>query len=332
MKVGMLSFAHMHAHSYASALAALPDVTLAGVYDADAARGRIAAERYGTTFFSDADALLDTGLDGVIVCSENVYHRELVERAAPRTPYILCEKPLATTLADARAMIETCAKHGAKLQTAFPVRFAPPVQSLKKMLDDGALGKIISAVCTNHGRMPLGWFLDKDLAGGGAVIDHTVHVADLLRWFWATEVREVYAEIGHSLFHPDTDIDDAGLLSFTLANGVYGTLDTSWSRPENYPVWGDVKLELLGERGLVRVDAFRQHLSLTSLKNGTQYLGWGSNADLGLIEDFVETMRSDRAPSISGEDGLKALEVALAAYESAATGEVVELGSRGGGR
>ena len=323
----MLSFAHMHAYSYAAALLKLPDVTLVGVYDADAARGQAAAERYGTGFFGEVDALLNSGLDGVVVCSENVHHRELVERAAEKVPYILCEKPLATTLEDAAAMIETCAEHGAKLQTAFPVRFAPPVQSLKKMLDENALGKIISAVCTNHGRMPGGWFVDKHLAGGGAVMDHTVHVADLLRWFWTTEISEVYAEIGHSLLHPDTDIDDAGLLSFTLANGVYGTLDTSWSRPENYPVWGDVKLELLGERGLVRVDVFRQHLTLTSLKNGTQYLGWGSDADFGLIEDFVATMRHDRAPSITGEDGLRALEVALAAYESAATGEVVELGS-----
>ena len=321
----MLSFAHMHAHSYAAALVKLPDVALVGIYDADTARGQAAAERYGTGFFREVDALLDTGLDGVIVCSENLHHRKLVERAAPKVPYILCEKPLATTLEDATAMIETCDKNGAKLQTAFPVRFAPPVQSLKKMLDAGALGKVISAVCTNHGRMPGGWFVDKTLAGGGAVMDHTVHVADLLRWFWTTEVSEVYAEVNHSLLHPDTAIDDAGLLSFTLANGVYSTLDTSWSRPENYPIWGDVKLELLGERGLVRVDVFRQHLTLTSLKGGTQYLGWGSDADFGLIEDFVETMHHDRAPSITGEDGLKALEVALAAYESAATGEVVVL-------
>ena len=327
----MLSFAHMHAHSYAAALAKLPDVTLAGVYDADTERGRSAAERCGTSFFPELDALLDTGLDGVVVCSENVYHREMVERAASKVPYVLCEKPLATTLEDARAMIETCDQHGAKLQTAFPVRFAPPVQSLKRLLDEHALGNIISAVCTNHGRMPGGWFVDKTLAGGGAVMDHTVHVADLLRWFWDTEVSEVYAEVGHSLLHPDTDIDDAGLLSFTLANGVYGTLDTSWSRPANYPVWGDVKLELLGEKGLVRVDVFRQHLTLTSLQGGTRYLGWGSDADAGLVEDFVETMRTDRTPSISGEDGLKALEVALAAYESAATGEVVKLGSGGEG-
>lgn len=326
MRVGMVSFAHMHAHSYAACLNALPDVTLAGVYDIDAAKGQKAAERYGAAFFAEVDALLDTGLDGIIVCSENIYHREYVERAAEKVRYILCEKPLATNLEDARAMLEVCKRHGAKLQTAFPVRFAPPVQAAKKMLNDGALGPVISAVCTNHGRMPPGWFLDKGLAGGGAVIDHTVHVIDLLRWFWNTEVTEVYAEVGFSLLHPGVGIDDAGLLSFTLANGVYGTLDTSWSRPETYPTWGDVKLELLGEKGLVRVDAFRQHLTRNSLNGGTQYLGWGSNADSGLIKDFVEAIRSDREPSISGEDGLKALGVALAAYRSAELGEPVKVG------
>lgn len=324
-KIGIISFAHLHAASYAECLNKLQNVTLTGIYDDDAARGEQMANSYDSNYFDNLDALLDTGLDGVIICSENVHHQRFVNRAAEQVNYILCEKPIATTLEAAQDMIDTCEAHSAKLQIAFPVRFSPPVQSLKKMLDEGTLGTIISASCTNHGRMPGGWFIDKALSGGGAVIDHTVHVIDLLRWFWNTEVTEVYANISDSLLHPDLGIDDAGLLSFKLANGVYGTLDTSWSRPANYPTWGDVKLELLGESGIVKVDAFSQTLNLHSETQGGQHLGWGSNPDLGLVRDFVEMIETGREPSITGEDGLRALEVALAAYESADHGEVVVL-------
>jgi len=158
------------------------------------------------------------------------------------------------------------------------------------------------------------------------VIDHTVHVIDLLRWFWGTEVTEVYAEIGTNLIHPNLGIDDVGLLSFKLANGVYGTLDTSWSRPASYTTWGDVKIEVTAENGIVFVDAFKQHLSVSSNQAGkTRWHTWGSNMDLGLVNDFIAMIREQRTPSITGEDGLRALEVALAAYRSAETKQPVPL-------
>jgi predicted dehydrogenase len=326
IKLGIMSFAHGHANSYASTLPTMPGVTLAGVYDDDPQRGQAAAQRYGIPFFAEANALLDQGLDGVMICAENAKHRPLVELAAGRTPHILCEKPIATTAEDGQAMIDLCQRTGTKLQIAFPVRFSPPIQWLKATLDKGDLGNVYAVQTTNHGSMPGGWFVDKALAGGGAVIDHTVHVIDLLRWFWGAEVTEVYAEIGHNLLHPGLGIDDVGLLSFTLNNGIYGTLDTSWSRPKSYTTWGDVKIEVTAEKGLVLVDAFRQHLSVSSNKAGkTQWRHWGSNMDLGLVADFVEMIRTGREPSITGLDGLRALEVASAAYRSAESGQPVKI-------
>jgi predicted dehydrogenase len=297
-----------------------------GIYDDDTARGQRAADQHGVPLFVSTQALLHQGLDGVVICAENARHRAFVEEAAPLTRHILCEKPIATTLADAQAMIDVCARHGTKLQTAFPVRFSPAIQWLKTQIDKGELGQVFAVQTTNHSSMPGGWFADKQLAGGGAVMDHTVHVIDLLRWFWQTEVSEVYAEVGENLLYPGLDIDDVGLLSFRLANGIYGTLDTSWSRPRSYPTWGDVKIEVTAEKGVVLVDAFRQHLTVASNQVGkTQWHGWGSNMDQGLINDFIALTRSHREPSISGLDGLRALEVALAAYQSARTGQPVAL-------
>jgi predicted dehydrogenase len=229
-------------------------------------------------------------------------------------------------LADAHAMIQCCRATGTKLQIAFPVRFSPAMQQLKATLDRQELGQVYAVKCTNHGNMPGGWFQNPELSGGGAVIDHTVHVIDLLRWFWGSEIVEVYAEVGRGLIHPEADIDDAGLLSFRLANGIYGTLDTSWSRPTAYPTWGDVKIEVVGERGVITVNSLNQTLSVSSNQWGkTRWVGWGSDTDFGLISDFIEMIRTGRQPFISGEDGLRALEVALAAYESGSTHRPVNL-------
>lgn len=326
IRIGMFSFAHMHADSYIHFLSQMEGVAIAGIYDDDYDRGGRFAAQYNVPYFRRVEGLLDQDLDGAIICSENALHAPLVLQSAGRVKGILCEKPIATTLDEGQEMIDRCREAGTKLQIAFPMRYSPPVIELKQRLDEGVLGEIYSVKTTNHGSMPGRWFVDKKLAGGGAVLDHTVHVVDLLRWFWDTEIDEVYAEVGHELLHPGLGIDDVGMLSFRLANGVFGTLDTSWSRPESYPTWGDVKLDVLGENGLISVDAFDQNLQVSSDEAGkTSWVNWGTNGDEGLVADFVEMIREDREPSITGEDGQRALEVALAAYESSRRAEPVAL-------
>lgn len=318
VRLGLFSFAHMHAVSYAHFLSQMDGVTLVGIHDDDKDRGERFADQYGLPFFRDADNLLAEELDGAVLCSENSGHAPFVLQAAGRVRAILCEKPIATTASDGLSMIERCRETGTKLQIAFPMRYSPPVMELKQRMDANALGEVYSVKCTNHGTMPGRWFVDPALAGGGAVLDHTVHVVDLLRWLFDTEFEEIYAEVGHGLIHPGLGIDDVGMLSFRLTNGVFGTLDTSWSRPQSYPTWGDVKLDILGEQGLICVDAFEQNLQVSSDKAAKMsWVNWGSDGDEGLVADFVAMIREDREPFIGGEDGQRALEVALAAYESA---------------
>ena len=326
MRIGILSFAHMHANSYASCLRRLNDVEFVGIADRDPVRGQAAAESHGVPYVKEAQSLLDMGLDGAIITAENSRHLELVQIAAGQVPYLLCEKPIADNLEAARSIMDICAQRGTRLGIAFPVRFSPPVQRLRAMLQDGHVGRVYAVRTTNHGTMPGGWFVDKALAGGGAVIDHTVHVIDLLRWFWNTEVTEVYAEVGHELLHPGLGLDDVGMLSFKLANGAFGTLDTSWSRPKSYPTWGDVTIQVVGEKGTISVDAFAQQIAVYSDATGRgAWANWGSDTNLGLIRDFMDTIARGGEPSISGHDGLKALEVAIGAYKSAETGQPVAL-------
>ncbi len=146
------------------------------------------------------------------MCSANAHHRQHTEVAAGRVAYILCKKPVATMLADAQAIITVCQRPCAKLQIAFPVRFTPAIQAVRTMLQaEGVQCRMAPIMVSMLGA----WFVDPAQAGG-AVMDHTVHVLDLLRWFWRTEVTEMYDEIGWSLFHPELDIDEYQSAFFSI--------------------------------------------------------------------------------------------------------------------
>lgn len=319
-----MSFAHMHAYSYAKAIASMPGVELAGIADDDRERGLMAAKEYNTRYFETYEEMLDSDIDGVVICSENSKHMELTLAAAAHNKHILCEKPIATNIDDAKAMIGACKDAGVKLEIAFPCRFHPSAAQLRMLIKSGELGRIVAIRGTNHGQMPDGWFIDKDKSGGGAVADHTVHVVDLMRWFLEEEVTKVYAESG-TLLH-DVDIDDCGLLSLEIGNKAFATLDTSWSRPSAFPTWGDVTMEVVGTKGTGYLDIFAQNISVYEGGSlSTKYENWGSDSDYLLIEDFAQSISENREPLISGDDGLRALEVVVAAYQSANTHKSVTL-------
>ncbi|GAF11277.1 LOW QUALITY PROTEIN: NADH-dependent dehydrogenase [Bacillus sp. JCM 19046] len=322
MRVGIISFAHGHAHAYASSLVTIDGVELVGIADEEEKRGNEAAAQYKTTYYQSYQALLDQGLDAVVITSENARHKEHALAAARAGAAVLCEKPIAHTVADAEEIIAACEAADVLLQTAFPVRFNEAIKRAKARIDDGEFGEIIAVKGTNRGKNPGGWFNDKQLAGGGAVIDHTVHVVDIMRWVLKEEVQDVYAEIDQHF--SAKDIDDAGVLSFTFENGVFATLDCSWSRNANFPTWGDVTLEFIGTKGTLKVDAQAQKLDLFH-SGGLNYHFWGDNMDDSLVRDFIESVREKQVPSVTGTDGLRALEVAIGAYASAAKGEVIAL-------
>jgi predicted dehydrogenase len=326
VKIGMMSFAHMHAGSYAHSIALRNDTELVGIADHDDARTAAMAQRFGTRAFESYEALLAApGLHAVVVCSENVKHPELVKMAAAAGKHVLCEKPLATTVADGEAMIAACKNAGVQLMTAFPCRYSPVMLRMKSVLDSGDAGKILAIRGTNRGRNPGGWFIDKALSGGGATMDHTVHVTDLMRWMLKDEVEEVYAEISNGINH--LEFDDVGFLSLTFQNGAFGTLDASWSRPKTFPTWGDVTLEVITEHGTLSMDMFAQNLVLYSDKsNSVSWQNWGGNMDDGLVGAFAKAVAEGSPVPITGEDGLRAAEVAIAAYRSAELHAPVPIG------
>lgn len=325
MKIGIISFAHMHAYGYAIALQQMEDVEVAGIADDDEKRGQDMARQFQTKYYPSIKALLETDIAAVIVTSENVHHPEHVTAAARAGKHVLCEKPLAITTSEAQQMIDVCDENGVILQTAFPVRFHPSVQRAKQMIDHGDLGRILAVKGTNRGTNPGGWFVDPAKSGGGSVMDHTVHVVDLMRWFMQAEVEEVYAEADH-LF-ADVDIDDAGIVTMTFDNGVFATLDCSWSRNPDYPTWGDVTMKIVGSAGTLSVDVFGQSMVAYANK-GVHWDPWGDDMDAEMVKDFIKRVQMNQAPFVTGKDGLKTVEVALGAYESSQQQQPISIGHK----
>jgi predicted dehydrogenase len=323
VRVAMLSLAHSHGYAYAEILRQLPDAELVVIADDDEPRGREAAGRFGVDFTPDyREAIVRDDVDAVVICSENARHAEMTIAAAEAGRHVLCEKPLATTMADAEAMIAACAKAGVKLQTAFPVRFSAPAVAFRDAIRAGQVGTPLAVIARNPGRCLMGWFVDPDLAGGGAVMDHTVHVIDVLRHIFEAEVTEVYAEAATRIH--DIPVDDTGLVMFRMSNGLRGSLDTSWSRPKNWPVWGGVEIEIVGEKGALRLDAFNDTLAIAEIE-GPSYT-WQAvehSGDPEMVAAFIAAVKDDTAVPVTGEDGMRAMQVALAAYESVRTHEPV---------
>ncbi|MCU0514227.1 MAG: Gfo/Idh/MocA family oxidoreductase [Anaerolineae bacterium] len=329
MKIGILSLAHLHAEAYIDNVRAVPGVELMGLADEDPARAEHFARQSGTPHFASYAHLLAARPDAVLVCSENARHRPLVEQAAAAGVHVLCEKPLATRVEDARAMVAACQQAGVTLMTAFPMRFSTPLLEIKKLLDAGHLGQVYACNSTNQGECPAhlrAWFVDPELAGGGALTDHIVHLADVLRWYLHSEVTEVYATANRILYGAEVTVETGGLVLLTFASGAIASIDCSWSKPPYYPTWGGLKLDLITEKGLVTVDAFKQVLTVyRQQQQRPAWAYWGSDANQAMIDEFVAAIRAQRPPAVTGEDGLRAVEIVAAAYRSVHSGQPEKL-------
>ncbi len=345
LKVAMASFAHTHAWSYASLLGAMPDVEVLSS-DPDGAsapdpgpRGAELAEKLDLPYVDTYDELFAWGPDAVVVTSENALHRELVERAAAVGAHVLCEKPLATEVADGEAMVAACEAAGTILMVAYPVRFSPSYLRLRASVEAGLLGDVFAVLGTNNGKIPYAarqWFTDAKLAGGGALVDHTVHCADLIDGLTGgASATRVYAA-ANRLLHQDkgVEVETGGLVTINYDNGLLATIDCSWSVPDNGPTWGGVYLQVTGTNGSVEIEPFLPHVTGTDA-SGETYLPIHDNFDVSMLSTFLSAVRESgpatagTAPAVvpqpDGAVGLRTLRIVDAARRSAVSGQPVDL-------
>lgn len=336
LRVGVMSFAHTHAIAYVNTLAAMPGIELRAA-DPDGVstgtgivelRGRDLAESLGVSYAETYEELLAWSPDAVVVTGENAQHRHLVELAAAAGADILCEKPLATTWEDGLAIRRAIEDAGVMLMVAFPVRFASTFQQLRSAYDAGALGQLFAIRGSNNGMLPVGrdWFAEPARSGGGAIVDHVVHIADMLEGLMHAAPLSVTAIANQKLDAARAKAETAGLVTITYDNDVIAAVDCSWSVPETSPTWGGLQLSVAGTGGTVDIDFFGPSAKGLARESGRPIvLRYGPDFDATLLRTFIDAVRRGEQPQPDIEVGLRTLSIVLAAQESIRTGRTIEV-------
>jgi len=357
LRIGMISFDHVHADMRMKALLEQPeDIEIVAIAERDPARGAASQRKYGGEYYQDYRRLLERrDLDFVFIHSATGEHREMVEATAAAGIDMFCEKPLATTHDDALAMLAAVESAGVRHTTGFNSRLIPEAERAKRIFDSGVLGTLVSvrSFLSSIGPKELGcppymldWIVDPVRAGGGALIDEGVHAIDLMHWFLGSEVGSVFTLMNKAA-RTDLAVEDNAISLLNFRNGVLAELNTSWSI--NIDVGFKNTLEFYGSRGTLiveltsrtpKVALYSEHVAGDPSLGGWiepqikpdsadphDYTSWPPHAIhfKREITDLIRRLKNDLPFDVTFEDGVKVAQVITAAYASAARGEQVKL-------
>ncbi len=292
--------------------------------------------KYHLPFYHDLDELLSRkDVQGAAICSENVRHKELTLKCCEKGIHVFCEKPTALTLAECREMKSAVEQSGVLFLQSFPQRLMPGNLAIKKFLDEGAIGKIYH-VRKRHGH-PFGlkglekdmpWIVDSSAAGGGAYLDEGIHQTDLLRWYFGMPLS-VMAQTSGNLGNVET----SGTAIYRFEGDILAVHEAGWNWHAGGPT-----TEMYGEKGTIiqsytdcasnSQGNFCPHLALFQSKTGrwenmpvTYDFSTTHTLFPKIFADLLTGEKSEIPANI--DDGMKALEMAVAAYRSARTGQLV---------
>ncbi|MCB9422313.1 MAG: Gfo/Idh/MocA family oxidoreductase [Ardenticatenaceae bacterium] len=328
MRVGIVGTGFM-GRTHVAGWAATP-AEIVGFVSKDEGTAVALQKQYGGQIYPDLASLLQD-VDVVDICAPTHRHYEMVLQAAAAGKDIICEKPLARTLPQAKEMVEVCEKAGVKLLVAHVVRYFPEYAQAKAQVAANAIGQPAVIRLTRGTFQPKkaadNWFVDFEKSGG-MMLDLMIHDFDYARWI-AGDVVQVYAKsIGNNA--PGAAVDH-GLAILTHQNGAISHIEGSWAYP---PPLFRTRLEIAGDNGWIQFDSEQ----MTAIKLHLHQQG-DDSADVPIpgspmledpyttqIKAFYDHITNDAPVAVTAVDGYKALEIALAAIESAQTGKPVKIG------
>ena len=326
----------------APAMELADDARLVAVYSRDQDRADAFAEKHGAdSAYSNLDSLLaDPRVDAVFVASPNHLHAPQTIRAAAAGKHVLAEKPMANSVTDAAAMVSACRDHGVKLGLGFELRFHPAHLWARRLIDDGAIGRIRLA----HGQWGRGnrgepehlprtglreWWETPELIGEASVlVGLGVHVFDLFRYLLHEEVVEVVALTdGQTTRQP---LEHIATIALRMTSGIIAQVMCGRMLPDTQ---NDLALYGSDGRFATKETIWEARLGSAELVSGSGNESEAYEYDylanfVAELNDFRDALESDRDPSATGEDGLKATQITAAAIESAKTGKAVKVQER----
>lgn len=271
-------------------------------------------------------ALRDPAVEAVWVATPHGTHRDAVLAAARAGRHVLCEKPLATTVADGREMVLACRQAGVALATGFHLRHHPLHREARQIVQQGGAGAIVSveaewSLPARVRRTSAEWRRDPEMSGGGILMGTGIHAIDLLRFVLDDEVESVSACADSTPQQGAVDSRVVCLLRFR--RGIFGSVRCL--RGVHAPA-NDLLIE--GDAALIRVrrglaDETRGALEVDGADTTLAGMPAGTNQYALQAEDFARAIAEHREPNASGLDGLRLIEVAAAIYTAAASGRLV---------
>ena len=288
--------------------------------------------------FDNIDKMLEfEEIDMIIIGAPNKFHCEIALKAAKAKKHMVVEKPLCMNLAEADLMIKTCKEANVKLMYAEELCFTPKYVRLKALLDEGALGKpVLLKQSEKHDGPHADHFWDVERSGGGVTMDMGCHAIQFFRWLNKNNpIKSVYAQMATSVHTDKTIGDDNAIIIIEFENGVLAMAEESWTKLGGM----DDRAEIHGSEGVAYADVLQGNSIQTYSTKGIGYavekagntVGWSFTMyeeiwNYGFPQEmahFVDCVKNDKVPLVTGEDGKAVLEVIFAAYESAGTGKKV---------
>ncbi|WP_082233284.1 Gfo/Idh/MocA family protein [Halobacillus massiliensis] len=314
------------------------NVDITAVCDIVEERAMVTAEAFGAHSYTDYKDLFNKEeVDLVSVCLPNNLHAPVSIAALNAGAHVLCEKPMATSRQEAEEMIEAAERNNKKLMIGHNQRFVPSHQKAKQLIEAGEIGKVYSFRTTfGHGG-PEGWsadgmeswFFKKDEAFIGAMGDLGVHKSDLLRYILGEEFTEAAGFVENNAKQNIT-VDDNAVCILRTESGVVGTLTASWA----YNAGEDNSTVIYGEKGILRMEDDPAYSLIAQYSTGEtvkyelgqiQSNDAGGQTSTGVIDHFVESVLEDKQPLIDGQEGMRSLEVIIAALESSESGKITKV-------
>jgi predicted dehydrogenase len=320
--------------THARAAQSLPDVELEAVVNHKSeSMGQFAATYHIARQYTELYALLKAGgVDAIVVSTPNYLHASQTIAALNAGIHVMVEKPMAMNAAEAEAMLEASQQSGALLMVAHCWRFDAEVLWLKQHV--GQLGKIIRTkgygVHSHWG--PDGWFAQAQYAGGGSIADMGIHAIDTARFLLGDpKPVSVYARIG--TYYTQGDVDDTGIMMVNWDNGAVSYIESGWWQPHSDGV--EAATQLYGLSGFGEL--FPAKIAVPNAdktKIETIDGGFASPRDPHCPQSmydaqlayFVDCIRNNRIPVPGALEGLANMQVIDAAYASARSGQVVQIG------
>ncbi len=273
------------------------------------------------------ELLADEGIDAVYIATEVHRHAPLAIAAAQAGKHVLCEKPLALTVAEGQEVVRTCREQGVALAVAYYRRFHPKFIKMKELIEDGAIGQPIAArvmytsLYDPPAEDPKRWRIVAAQSGGGPTMDVGSHRLDMLCFLFGQPLE---AASFAATLTMNYDVEDSLTMIVRFEGGLQASCHFNW----NIPVVRD-NFEVLGSKGAMIASRFVGPglLVAGSGMDIRHELPPPPNSHLGLLDDFATNVLAGRDPSYPGEEGLKASQIIEAAYESAKTRQTVRVES-----